>query len=190
LILILFQKEIREFFEKNNFTDLLLVFRKKNKHSYDEDHIKNLSNAVINLANKKIGAFICIEGRNSIEEYTSQAQHINAEVSASLLESIFAKHSPLHDGSVIIKDNLITYAATFFPIDVELNIDSKYGTRHRAALTISHLKDVIAIIVSEETGQISIAYEGILYSDLNFESLYLFISEKMNISKLKTSEEE
>ncbi|CAL59004.1 hypothetical protein MBOVJF4428_00327 [Mycoplasmopsis agalactiae] len=125
--------------------------------------INQLREAVEYLSKNKIGALITIENNDNIENLRTDGVIIDANISSSLLISIFNKYSPLHDGAVIIRDNKILYAATFYKI-TKKSINNQYGARHRAAMGISELCDATTIVVSEETGFIKLIKNGIFYN--------------------------
>ncbi|MGL5520228.1 MAG: DNA integrity scanning protein DisA nucleotide-binding domain protein [Metamycoplasmataceae bacterium] len=141
--------------------------------------IYQLKESVEYLSKTKTGAIITIENNDNIENLRTDGIKINASISSSLIISIFNKKSPLHDGAIIIKDNKIIYAATYFKI-TKKSINNKYGARHRAAMGISEICDATTIVVSEETGFITIAKNSIFYpvEISNFqEKLISFIND-------------
>ncbi|MGL4184073.1 MAG: DNA integrity scanning protein DisA nucleotide-binding domain protein [Metamycoplasmataceae bacterium] len=141
--------------------------------------IYQLKESVEYLSKTKTGAIITIENNDNIENLRTDGIKINASISSSLIISIFNKKSPLHDGAIIIKDNKIVYAATYFKI-TKKSINNKYGARHRAAMGISEICDATTIVVSEETGFITIAKNAIFYpvEISNFqEKLISFIND-------------
>ncbi|MGL5357986.1 MAG: DNA integrity scanning protein DisA nucleotide-binding domain protein [Metamycoplasmataceae bacterium] len=141
--------------------------------------IYQLKESVEYLSKTKTGAIITIENNDNIENLRTDGIKINASISSSLIISIFNKKSPLHDGAIIIKDNKIVYAATYFKI-TKKSINNKYGARHRAAMGISEICDATTIVVSEETGFITIAKNSIFYpvEISNFqEKLISFIND-------------
>ncbi|WP_373422596.1 diadenylate cyclase [Mycoplasma procyoni] len=121
--------------------------------------IIELKNAVEELSRTKTGAIITIENRDNIENMRTDGVKIDSNISSSLLISIFNKNSPLHDGAVIIRANKMIYASTYYKITSK-SINNKYGSRHRAAMGISEQSDSTTIVVSEETGGITIAKHG------------------------------
>ncbi len=173
LIFILFQNEIRASLEKIGSK------KRKDKSQTSNDYVNQVVEAVMVLSEEKIGALITFEKEMSLSDYTEKAVSIGAYFSPHLLISMFTKESPLHDGAVIIKDKIITHASTYFPIGLELNMDKKYGTRHRSALTLSSQTDALVVIVSEENGKISIAYKGNLYTDLEEDFLIEFLKSNL-----------
>ncbi|EGS29013.1 hypothetical protein GIG_03148 [Mycoplasmopsis anatis 1340] len=121
--------------------------------------INQLRETVAFLSKNKVGAIVTIENSDNIDNLRTDGVIINANISSSLLISIFNKESPLHDGAVVIRNNKIYYASTFYKI-TRKSMDNKYGSRHRAAMGISEICDATTIVVSEETGTISIAKNG------------------------------
>jgi uncharacterized protein (TIGR00159 family) len=115
------------------------------------------------MSEKRIGALVVLENEDSLEEYAQKAVLVNGEFSAELLETIFATSTPLHDGAVIIRDTTILAAAVILPLAEDpAQLARSMGTRHRAGLGLSHMTDALVIVVSEETGKVSIAREGIM----------------------------
>ena len=174
VIVIIFQKEIRNSLEKigswNEFFS---------NHEYNENNnVENLAKAVYKLSATKTGSIIVLEKNDSLDEYIENAISINADFSSYLIETIFFKNTPLHDGAIIIRGEKIVCASAYFPISIDLNLEQKYGTRHRAGVTISSLSDAIAIITSEETGTVSVAYNGNLYENLEYDFFVNLIKEK------------
>ncbi len=175
IIVVLFQQEIRDSLQK--LGSLNSFFSEEGKKG-DQKFAGELYDACFEMSKNKTGALITLEGNSSLITYTSKAVNIDAIFSPALIQLIFEKESILHDGAVVINNGRIKYASTFYPISLDLNIDKKLGTRHRAALTISKESDSITVIVSEETAKISIAYNGKLYLDLNKKFFEEFINEK------------
>ncbi|MDC8937044.1 diadenylate cyclase [Metamycoplasma hyosynoviae] len=146
---------------------LVLKFKKnkKTKLSLGESTrirlIHQIRESLEYLSKNKIGAIITIEQNDNLDMMRTDGIIINANISSSLIISIFNKHCPLHDGAIIIRDNKIEYAATYYKI-TRKSIDNRFGARHRAALGISEISDSITFIVSEENGGISIAKNGAL----------------------------
>ncbi len=121
-----------------------------------------IGDAVFNLASQKVGALITIEYHMSLEQYSERAIILNSDISKELLEQIFIKDSPLHDGGVIIRGNKIVCAAAYYTLTQDQNLEKTVGSRHRAAVGISEVTDSFTIIVSEETGVVHVATNGIM----------------------------
>lgn len=161
-IIIIFQPEIRGVLERigksNAFsrTSTLLANEK-------EDLVEKVYEATINLSKAKVGALITIEQSQSLQDYIKTGISLNAEVTKELLCSLFMTTTPLHDGAVIIQGKKIVCASAYFP-PTSINLSSRYGARHRAALGISEVSDALTIVVSEETSAISIADHGSIFN--------------------------
>lgn len=175
VLVILFQSEIRSSIEKISSFNSLFSSNSKQEDGYLVDFVEEMRF----LADRKIGALVAFSMDMNLSQYTKNAISINGNFSKYLIQSIFMKDSPLHDGAVIIKDGKIECASAYFPIAIDLNIDQKFGTRHRAGLTLSRETDAIVVIVSEESGEISIAYHGQLIDGVENDFLLNFIKEKM-----------
>lgn len=195
-IIVIFQPELRSILEKmgrsrvGKILDLAIM---QNPEDNIETAIDEISKAVISMSEVKTGALIVIERETMLGEIITTGTAINADVSASLIENIFFKNSPLHDGAVIIRSNKIKTAGCLLPLSSNNNISKRLGTRHRAGLGITEVSDSIVIIVSEETGKISIAREGTLTSNVSGGSLRKALSkmllknkqENNNLDKIK-----
>ncbi|MCK5387898.1 MAG: diadenylate cyclase, partial [Candidatus Izimaplasma sp.] len=145
-----------------------------------EDNIKiELIKSIDHLSGKKIGALITFEKNTSMDEYISNAFKIGAPLNSELLSSIFYPNTPLHDGAVIIRRNKIVCAGAYYPPTERLDIPKQLGSRHRAAIGISEISDSLTIIVSEETGNISISVDGYLDLDISKESLLLYLEKHL-----------
>ena len=133
--------------------------------------------ACVSMAQQKVGALIVVEKEVSLDEIASTGETINANVGQRLLEAIFFKNAPLHDGAIIIRGNRILAAQCILPVSHDLNIPKKLGLRHRSAMGIAEKTDAIAIIVSEETGAISVAKEGKFMLNLDARKLEEILSK-------------
>ncbi len=175
LVVILFQDEIRRFLmslgSKKGWTFLAKIFIPTNKDQKDITHITTIVLACMNMAKSKTGALIVIQGDLQLSLYEQTGEIIRAEVSSRLIENIFFKNSPLHDGAMIVVGNKIKAAGCILPISQNPNIPKSLGLRHRAGLGITQETDAKVIIVSEETGKISFAHDGRLKININPEEL-------------------
>ncbi len=143
-----------------------------------EDTIKiELIKSIDYLSGKKIGALITFEKTASLDEFIATSYPINAGLNSELLTTIFFPNTPLHDGAVIVRANTIVCAGAYFPPTERLDIPKQLGSRHRAAIGISEITDSLTIVVSEETGGISVAVEGYLDLDISKESLLLYLEK-------------
>lgn len=118
--------------------------------------------AVFNMSENKVGALITFELHNSLEQYAERAINLNSDISRELIEQIFIKDSPLHDGGVIIRGNKIICAAAYYTLTQDQTLDKTVGSRHRAGIGLSEITDSLTIIVSEETGTVHIACAGLM----------------------------
>ena len=181
-IIIIFQPEIRNALESIGRTQLLgrhktLTVDEREKMVYE------IINAVEYLKKNKIGALIVIERDYSLAQYIEPANKIYADISSELLISIFFPNNPLHDGGVIIQGDKITCAGSVFPTSMNPSISKRLGTRHRAAVGISETSDAIALVVSEETGRISIAIKSELNYNLSLDDAKLLLLEELQPKK-------
>jgi len=167
-LIIVFQQEIRRFlllignnslFSSNN-KNIFHKILNYNDIKKEQLNISEILTASDSLSKTKTGALIIIDLKSELRYYASSGEEIDAKVSATMLESIFFKNSPLHDGGVIIDNNKITAARCILPISENQTFPSHFGLRHRAAAGITETSQSIAIIVSEETGKLSVAKEG------------------------------
>lgn len=170
LLVIVFQPEIRRALEKIGRGRLF--GKSSGSGNLDEDRIVNeISRAVLNMSIRKVGALIVFEMKTGLREVTESGTPLNAEISAELIENIFVPGAPLHDGALIIHGNAILAAGCFLPLSDNKQISSDLGTRHRAALGVSEVSDAYVIIVSEETGIISIVHDGAMTRYLTRQTL-------------------
>ena len=177
-LIIIFQPEIRNILEHLGRQQMLTRHRVLTMDER-EKMVYEIMNAIEYLRKSRIGALIVIERDVSLNEYIERSKGIYADISSDLLESIFFPRNPLHDGGVIIQGNRITSAGAVFPISLSTKINKRLGTRHRAALGISEESDAIAIVVSEETGKISIALSGTLNYNLSIDDARMMLVEEL-----------
>lgn len=165
---VLFQPELRAALTKLGQNRFWRLFSRSEKTS---EALQELANAAENLARKRIGAIIAVEREVGLEEYARKGTPINAPISTELLESIFTRYGPLHDGAVIIRGETIIAARCILPLTQFPVTDRSLGTRHRAAIGLSEETDALVIVVSEETGYISLAERGRLERNVSGETL-------------------
>ncbi|HPB36197.1 MAG TPA: diadenylate cyclase CdaA [Bacteroidales bacterium] len=182
-LIVLFQNELRRFLvmlgSRRRWKNIVALFaQKKNKQVASKAYIVQIVLACKNLAESKTGALIVIENNISLDEYLSTGERTDALVSCRLLENIFYKNTPLHDGAVIIANERIKAAACILPVSRDESVPRQYGLRHRSALGISQVSDAKAIVVSEETGHIALAYMGNIYADLSSKELDRMLNEE------------
>ena len=157
-IIVIFQPELRVALSK-----LSVKGRKYREITEFDKFLDQLAGSVYRMSEKRIGALIALENEDSLEEYAQKAVMLNSEFSPELLETIFATNTPLHDGAVILRDKMILAAAVILPLAEDpTQLAKSMGTRHRAGLGLSHMTDALVIVVSEESGKVSIARDGIM----------------------------
>lgn len=166
--IIIFQNEIRKALARIGDNKLWQKFFQSDITEKTKDEIIKIA---LRFSTLKTGALIVIENSISLREYTKTGVEINAQVSAELLSTIFFKNTALHDGSVIITGNKIAAASCILPLSENQSLKKTYGTRHRAGLGISEETDAFVLIISEETGNISVAIKGKLVNDITEEFL-------------------
>lgn len=173
-IVVIFQPELRNVLERvgrSKAGKLMDIFSGANDGEKALKVIDELCEAAENLSRTKTGALIVIERQTKLGDVIRTGSIINADMSAPLLENIFVPNTPLHDGAVIVRDDRIYVAGCLLPLTSNSNLSRELGTRHRAALGISEASDAMVIVVSEETGKISIAINGTLTRNLDRKSL-------------------
>lgn len=173
LIVIVFQPELRAALEKmgdNSIRGIKSIGESKNT-TQTISMIDEISNAVFDLAKTKTGAIIVFERNTKLGDLILTGTVINAQVSTFLIRNIFFNKAPLHDGAVIIRDNRLYSAGCLLPLSVNPDIIKDLGTRHRAAIGVSENSDCVAVVVSEETGIVSIAHEGHIYRNFTRASM-------------------
>lgn len=188
-IIVIFQPEIRNVLEHLGRSQLLgrhkvLTVDEREKVVYE------ITSAMETLRKERIGALMVIERDNSLTEYIQKSKKIYADISSDLLISIFFTNNPLHDGGVIIQGDKITSAGAVFPTSDNLKISKRLGTRHRAALGISETGDCIALVVSEETGRLSIAMNGELNYNLTLDEVKMILLEELRPKRSLILDEE
>ncbi|MBO4475482.1 MAG: diadenylate cyclase CdaA [Bacteroidales bacterium] len=164
-IIIIFQPEIRRFLNNlgrtaGNNTLIRRILRRRQAEGLDSEVLSGLVSAVEYMGNHKVGALIVIRRRDDLQSTIATGDSIDARISERLIENIFFKNSPLHDGAMVIGDNRIIAARCTLPMTERLDLPASYGMRHRAAVGLSEQCDADIIVVSEETGNISIAQHG------------------------------
>lgn len=172
ILIVIFQPELRRALEQLGTSKITRFFGiDKDLATKTKENIYKLVIAALELSKKKIGALIVIERDIKIKDIINTGILMKSEISPQLLVNIFEPKTPLHDGAVIISENQIMAAACMLPLASDKDIAKELGTRHRAGIGISKESDAIAIIVSEETGKISIAKDGTLIADVKEEAL-------------------
>lgn len=177
-LIIIFQPEIRNVLEQLGRTQLL--GRHKVLTVDEREHlVYEIIQAVEYLRKARIGALIVLERDVSLSNYIEKAKKIYADLSSDLLISIFFPNNPLHDGGVIIQGDRISCAGAVFPTSNSSKVNKKFGTRHRAALGIVEESDAISVVVSEETGRVSIAVKGELFYNLSIDDVRMMLIDEL-----------
>ena len=187
-LIIIFQPEIRNVLEQLGRSQLLgrhkvLTVDEREKLVYE------IAQATEYLRKNRIGALIVLERDNSLNDYIAKSKKLYADISSELLISIFFPNNPLHEGGVIIQGDKITSAGAVFPTSDNLRISKRLGTRHRAAIGISEETDCISLVVSEETGRLSIAIGGELFYNLSLDEVKIKLLDELRPTKLLLEEE-
>ncbi len=179
-IIVLFQPEIRRALAHIGEAQFLTFTKAEELKSLEE-----IVRASVSLANRKIGALIVLERDTSLKDFIEVGTPLDARVSRELLASIFHPTSPIHDGAVIIKGNRIAAAGCFLPITLSSELSKSLGTRHRAGVGLTEETDAVAIIVSEETGLISMAMDGRLETKLDMGTMRELLTDMFSSQKGK-----
>lgn len=192
--IVVFQPELRKALEQVGNANI-----KKILYLDDEEQetscIDSVVDAAADMASHKVGALIVFERETSLEELTRTGVMLDSKTSKELLINIFVPDTPLHDGAVIIRDSKIVAASCILPLTDKVTLDRIFGTRHRAAIGVTESTDAIAVVVSEETGAISLAVEGKIIRDISPEQLRKDLRKRLAkpknpINQLKKKQEE
>ena len=171
VLVVLFQPELRKALERMGRSR---VFKKGSRKSANDEKgliISEIIQTIMDLSKRRVGALIVFEQQTGLEDVIETGTRLNAEISAPLLENIFEPNTPLHDGAVVIRENEVTAAACILPLAEASGVSRELGTRHRAAVGITENTDAIVLVVSEETGIVSLAQDGQLTRPMTVNSL-------------------
>lgn len=184
-LIVLFKEEIRKFLYQlgahQRVKSIMRFFSQHKDNGRDEDKetIMPIVWACMDMAKQKVGALIVIERATPLDDIVQTGEQINARVNKLLIENIFFKNSPLHDGAMIVSKKRIKAAGCILPVSHNMDIPKELGLRHRAAMGISQDSDAIAVVVSEETGRISVAIKGQFHLRLSAEELESILAKEM-----------
>ncbi|MBO5921162.1 MAG: diadenylate cyclase CdaA [Bacteroidaceae bacterium] len=173
-LVVIFQEEIRNFFRtlgSHRHFGFLSKFFSRDKKDSNATEVMPIVLACNSMAQQKVGALIVVQRNMLLDDIVKTGETINANISQRLVEAVFFKNAPLHDGAMIIQNGRITAAQCILPVSHNMNISKKLGLRHRSAIGITEIYDAIAIVVSEETGTISAAIGGKLIQNLDARKL-------------------
>lgn len=164
-LVVIFQEEIRGMFSRigsrmSSAQQIVRFRQQKEQGVLTEAQVHQIVLACAHMSDNNVGALIVVAAENNLEEYEQTGETINSDISARMIENIFFKNTPLHDGALIIRDGRLQSAACILPVSKNLQIPKHYGLRHRAALGLSEKSDALCIVVSEENGKVSIARDG------------------------------
>lgn len=187
-IIVILQPELRRALEelgrKNLFANILNV-EKNTTELFSDKTVNDLVKASFDMGKVKTGALIVIENKVKLTEYERTGIEVDGLISSQLLVNIFEHNTPLHDGAVIVRGDRVVSATCYLPLSDNMEISKELGTRHRAAVGISEATDALTIVVSEETGNVSVTFDGELYRNLDANGL----REKLNVIQNKEMEE-
>jgi diadenylate cyclase len=173
-VIVILQPELRHALEelgRKNFLTNFISFEKSSDERFSDRTVNDLVKACFEMGKVKTGALIVIEQNVLLTEYERTGIEVDGLVSSQLLINIFEHNTPLHDGAVIMRGNRVVSATCYLPLSDNMEISKELGTRHRAAVGISEATDALTIVVSEETGHVSVTYEGELYRNLDQQGL-------------------
>ena len=180
-LLILFQDEIRKFFYSigthERVRSVVRFFSGEQKQTHTREDIMPIVMSCLSMSKQRVGALIVMQRSLPLTDFVRSGELVDARISQRLIENIFFKNSPLHDGGMIISHKRITAAGCILPVSHDLSLPKELGLRHRAAMGISQETDALAIVVSEETGNISIAFRGSFQLRVSAEDLERILTE-------------
>ena len=182
-MIVILQPELRHALEelgRKSFVTNLITFEKATDERFSDKTVNDLVKASFEMGKVKTGALMVIEQNVLLTEYERTGIEVDGLISSQLLINIFEHNTPLHDGAVVIRGNRVVSATCYLPLSDNMEISKELGTRHRAGVGISEVTDALTIIVSEETGHVSVTYEGKLYRNLDANGLREKISMIQN----------
>ncbi len=171
VLVVLFQPEFRKALERMGRSRVFAKGGKKSTNDEKDLMISEIIQTIMDLSKRRVGALIVFEQQTGLQDVVETGTKLNADISAPLLENIFEPNTPLHDGAVVIRDNEIMAAACILPLAEASGVSRELGTRHRAAVGITENTDAIVLVVSEETGIVSLARDGQLTRPLTVKTL-------------------
>jgi len=179
VLIVLFQPEIRKMFEQMGSSRLSTIFRRRGRQENVEAGIRSVVAASMAMAENETGAIIVFEREVGLNDFAASGTRIDAQITPELVQSIFYHNSPLHDGALIIRDGRILAAACMLPLSSNISLSRDLGMRHRAGVGISERSDAVAVIISEQTGTVSVAVDGMLKRQLPGETLELLLENEL-----------
>lgn len=179
-IIVVMQPELRHALEELGKKAFLPTSGSRDQGNFSEKTINEITKACVEMGKVKTGALIVIEQNETLKDYERTGIEVDGLVTSQLLINIFEHNTPLHDGAAIIRGNRVTSATCYLPLSDNLSLSKELGTRHRAGVGISEVTDSLTVIVSEETGKISVAYEGQLERNLDAAALKTRLKQLLN----------
>ena len=170
VLVVLFQPELRKLLGQVGTSRINLIFRKRVRLENAEAVLQSVLSAAASMSESKTGAIIVFEREVGLNDYVTTGTSLDADISPELILNIFYHNSPLHDGALLIRDGRILAAACMLPLSNNINLNRDLGMRHRAGIGISERSDAVAVIVSEQSGAISVAVDGMLKRDLDADT--------------------
>ena len=189
-LIVIFQEEIRSFFYRVGSRFNMEHLRNHISHSRHQQEAQQQVNQIVlacsHMSSSKMGALIVITNQQGLKEYMDTGEVVDAVVSARMIENIFFKNTPLHDGALIISDGRLHSAACILPVTKRQDLPKHYGLRHRAALGLTEKTDALAIVVSEETGRISVALGNDIHTVTINELEHNYLSPMLGVEEVET----
>jgi len=182
VLVILFQPELRKALERMGRSRILTKGNRRNVDEERDTVIAEIVQTVVDLSRRRVGALLVFERQTGLEDVIETGTRLDAEVSAPLLENIFEPNTPLHDGAAVIRDDQVIAAACILPLAEASGVSRELGTRHRAAVGISENTDAAVVVISEETGIVSMARDGVLKRPLSTDELKAFLNDYYSIT--------
>lgn len=180
MLIVLFQPELRRILEGLGQKSFMELFKSGTQKTADLSvMVSEIVKATYAMAEEKTGALIILERKTNLSEVIRTGTTVDSAVTAQFLRQLFIKNTPLHDGAVIIKNSRIAAAACYLPLSTNMQLNKDLGTRHRAGIGISETTDCISIIVSEETGYVSVSQNGVLKRNIKEDTLRAVLIEEM-----------
>ncbi|MBQ9314395.1 MAG: diadenylate cyclase CdaA [Clostridia bacterium] len=186
LFIVVFQPELRKMLEQMGSTNFKNFFDIEDNSSVQS--VDEVVEAAARMASEKTGALIVFEKDSNLGEIIHTGVTINSDVSKEIIQNIFVPDTPLHDGAVVIRDNKIVAASCILPITDRDDLDREFGTRHRAAIGLSEVSDAVIIVVSEETGKISLVMNGKIIRNLSSEVLKKELKKRVKKNNIKDTQ--
>lgn len=178
MIIVIFQPELRKTLEQIGSKGIKDIFETEAPED-STSSVKEVADAAIKMSKEKVGALIVFEREMKLTEIARTGVEMDSLISSGLLINVFVPNTPLHDGAVIIRNNRIVAASCILPITDKENLDRQYGTRHRAAIGMSEQSDAVVVVVSEETGNISLVIDGKIITGLKEETLVKELTRRL-----------